>query len=77
MGSIPGSGRFPAEGNGNPLQYSCWDNLTDRGAWQATVHGVTKNQTQLGTYTQLRCTTFKAVVQDHTLFLDKLLLVMF
>ena len=35
---IPGSGRFPEEGNGNPLQYSCLENLTDRGAWRATVH---------------------------------------
>ena len=37
---IPGSGRFPGEGNGNPLQYSCLDNPMDRGAWQAIVHGV-------------------------------------
>ena len=40
--SISGSGRFPGEGNGNPLQYSCLENPTDRGAWWATVHGVTK-----------------------------------
>ena len=39
MGSIPGSGRFPGEGNGNLLQYSCLGNLMDRGDWQATVHG--------------------------------------
>jgi len=44
-GSIPGSGRSPGEGNGNPLQYSCLGNPMDRGAWQATVHGVTKSQT--------------------------------
>ena len=37
----------PGEGNGNPLQYSCLENSTDRGAWRATVHGVTKSQTQL------------------------------
>ena len=37
--SVPGSGRSPGEGNGNPLQYSCLGNPTDRGAWQATVHG--------------------------------------
>ena len=43
--SIPGLERSPAEGNGNPLQYSCLENFMDRGAWQATVHGVTKNQT--------------------------------
>ena len=40
--SIPGSGRSPGEGSGNPLQYSCLGNLMGRGAWQATVHGVTK-----------------------------------
>ena len=38
MGLLPGSGRFPEEGNGNPLQYSCLGNLVDRGAWWATVH---------------------------------------
>ena len=47
VGSIPGWGRFPGEGNGNPLQYSCLENPMDRGAWQATVHGVTKSRTQL------------------------------
>ena len=41
-GSIPGSGRSPGEGNGNPLQYSCLQNSMGRGAWQAMVHGVTK-----------------------------------
>ena len=47
LGSIPGSGRSLGEGNGNPLQYSCWGNPMDRRAWQATVHRVAKNQTQL------------------------------
>ena len=42
IGSIPGSGRSPGEGNGNPLQYSCLGNPKDRGVWQAIVHGVTK-----------------------------------
>ena len=42
VGSIPGWGRFPGEGNGNPLQYSCLGNAMDRGAWQATVHEVAK-----------------------------------
>ena len=42
VGSIPGSGRSPGEGNGNPLQYSCLRNPTDEGAWRATVHGVAK-----------------------------------
>ena len=47
LGLIPGSGRSPGEGNGNPLQYSCLENPIDRGAWWATVHGVTKSQTRL------------------------------
>ena len=49
VGSIPGSGRSPGEGNGNPLQYSCLENSMDRGAWWATVHGVTKSWTWLST----------------------------
>ena len=44
-GSISGLGRFPGEGNGNPLQDSCLGNPMDRGAWQATVHGVTESDT--------------------------------
>jgi len=47
LGSIPGSGRSSGEVNGNPLQYSCLENPMDRGAWWATVHGVTKSQTRL------------------------------
>ena len=42
VGSIPGSGRSPGEGNGNPLQYACLGNPTDREAWKATVRGVSK-----------------------------------
>ena len=42
---IPGSGRYPGEGNGNLFHYSCLENPMDRGAWQATVHGVTEGQT--------------------------------
>ena len=49
VGSIPGSGRPPGEGNGNPLQYSCLKNPMDRGAWQTIVHGVAKRQTQQAT----------------------------
>ena len=45
-GLIPGWGRFPGRGHGTSLQYSCLENPTDRGAWQATVHGVAKSQTQ-------------------------------
>ena len=51
LGSIPGLGRSPGEGNGNTLQYSCLENPTDRGAWQATVHGVAKSQTRLSDFT--------------------------
>ena len=47
LGSIPGLGRSLGEGNGYPLQYSCLENLMDRGAWWATVHGVRKSQTGL------------------------------
>ena len=52
-GSIPGLGRFPGEGNGNPLQYSCLENPLDRGAWQTTVHGVAKSRTRLSNLTLL------------------------
>ena len=51
---IPGWGRSPGEGNGNPLQYSCLKNPLDKGAWWATVHGVTKSQTRLSMHTQMR-----------------------
>ena len=47
LGSIPRLGRSPGEGNGNPLQYSCLENLIDRGAWWAAVHGVTKSWARL------------------------------
>ena len=65
-GSIPGSGRFPGEGNGNPLQYSCLENPMDGGVLRATVHGVTKSQTRLsdddtGTRWELGLTTFQLV----------------
>ena len=45
VGLIPGSGRSPGGGHGNPLQYSCLENFMDRGTWRATVHGVTKGRT--------------------------------
>ena len=51
LGSIPGSGRSPGEGNGNPLQYSCLENPMDGGAWWATVHGVAKSRTRLSDFT--------------------------
>ena len=43
LGLIPGLGRYPGEGTGNPLQYSCLENSMDRGTWQTTVHGVAKS----------------------------------
>ena len=49
--SIPGLGRSPGEGNGNPFQYSCLENPTDGGAWEATVCGVTNSQTRLSNFT--------------------------
>ena len=51
LGLIPGSGRSPGEGNGNPLQYSCLENPMDGRAWWATVRGVTKSQTRLSDFT--------------------------
>ena len=53
LGSIPGLGRSPEEGNGNPLQYSCLEKPMDRGVLQATVHWVTKGRTRLNTFTSL------------------------
>ena len=50
-GSVPGSGRSPGEGNGNPLQYSYLENPMDGGAWQAAVHRVAKSWTQLSDFT--------------------------
>ena len=54
VGSVPGSGRYPGEGNGNPLQSSCLGNSMDRGAWWATVHKVPKHN--LSTKQQQSCT---------------------
>ena len=51
LGWIPGSGRSPGEGNGNPLQYSCLENPMDGGSWLATVHGVAKSRTRLSDFT--------------------------
>ena len=47
LGSVPGLGRSPGGGHGNPLQYSCLENPMDRGAWGAIVHGAAKSWTQL------------------------------
>ena len=57
LGFIPGLGRYPGEGNGTPLQYSCLQNSMDVGAWSATVHGVAKSRTRLNDFTfTLECT---------------------
>ena len=63
-GSIPGSGRSPGKGNGNPLHYSCLENPMDRGAWQAIVHGVARVGHDLATkplqpYIHITITTVK------------------
>ena len=61
-GLIPGSGRSPGEGNGNPLQYSCLENPLDRGAWWATVHWVTKSRTRLSDFTHSLSMCFKLML---------------
>ena len=63
LGLIPGSGRSPGEGNGNPLQYSCLENSMDRGAWRATVYGVAKSRTRLGDFTSLHFTSLKTALK--------------
>ena len=62
VGSIPGSGRSPGEGSGNPLQYSCLENPVDRGAWWATVLVVAKSWTQLNTHTHT-CTLEHSILE--------------
>ena len=51
LGSVPGSGRSPGKGNGNPLQYSCLENPMDGGAWWTAIHGITKSRTWLSDFT--------------------------
>ena len=55
-GLIPGSGRSPGEGNGNPLHYSCLENSMDRGVWWATVHGVTQSRREVHMFKLLKMT---------------------
>ena len=59
LGLIPGLGRSPGEGNGNPLQYSCLENYRDGGAWWATVHWITKSRTWLSNFTSLNFTLLR------------------
>ena len=59
VGSVPGSGRYSGGGNGNPLQYLCLENSMDRGAWWATIPGVTKSRTLLKQ--QLSCTHIESL----------------
>ena len=65
-GLIPGCGKSPRGGNGNPLQYSCLKNPVDRGPWWATVHGVSKSRTQLSKNLLLQV-TFKKIKKENTL----------
>ena len=74
VGLIPGSGRSPRVGNGNPFQYSCLENSMDRGVWQATVQGVSKIRTRLSarvhthTHTRVRglgCTLRLTIYEAH------------
>ena len=67
LGLIHRSGRSPRKGNGNPIQYSCLENSMDRGAWQATDHGIAKSQTQLSNFTKNTQTINN--IKDH--FLNK------
>ena len=68
MGLIPGSERSSGGGHGNPLQYSYLDNPLDRGVWQATVHGVTKNWTQLKLTEH--STAQHSTAHDHSIVTD-------
>ena len=65
LGLIPGLGRSPGEGNGNPLQYSCLENPMDGGAWWATVHGVAKSRTRLSDFTHSLSMCFKLMLSWH------------
>ena len=66
LGSIPGSGRSPGEGNGNPLQYSCLENPMDGGAWRATVHGVAKSRTWLSDFTFTFHLTYRIFLSTYS-----------
>ena len=70
-GSVLESGRYPAERNGNPLQYSCLENLMNRGAWWATVHRISKNQTLLMQLSKQICRTI-SVQFSHSVMSNSL-----
>ena len=63
LGSIPGSGRCPGEGNGNPLQYSCLESPMDGGSWWAAVQGVSKSWTRLSNFKKKK----KKILQEECL----------
>ena len=67
LGSVPRLRRSPEGGHDNPLQYSCLENPMDRGAWQVTVHGVTKSWTQLSDFTSLTLTSIRDYWKNHSL----------
>ena len=69
LGSIPGWGRSPGGGNGNPLQYSCLENPMDRGTWWTMVHGVTESQTRLSVPTG-RCLSSTLHIWPHVILIS-------
>ena len=73
LGSIPGSGRSPGEGNGNPLQCSCLENPMDREAWGAIIHGVAKSQTWLSDWAGMYHTILYCYCSDTTLYFKPIL----
>ena len=78
LGSIPGLGRSPGEGNGNPLQYSCLENSMDRGAWWATVHGIAEsNVTEQLTLSQTLRSSQKYVFKVWLLFDSKVMYIFY
>ena len=66
LGSVPGSGRYPGEGQGNPLQYSCLENPMEKGAWWAPVHGITEHRMQLKCSSTLAWLYFMIFKHSHT-----------
>ena len=69
LGSIPGLGKFPGEGNGYPVLYSCMENSMDRGAWRVKVHGVIKSQTRLNYWAHAHTDTYLQDIKKSLLYL--------